>query len=103
MVGHLSSVKKQWDAIVPEQKNDETSLNLKSWDDMKMDIEAYFLRMKELKARCGKILVGHEFDIENFWDQELKIATNMLCQSAVIRSFIFDTVAVHISFSRIDR
>jgi len=51
MIGQKTNVQKQWDAIIQKQKNEEISLNLKPFDDVKIDIEAYFLRMKNLKAK----------------------------------------------------
>ena len=33
-------------------------------------------------AEFGKVIVGYEFDIENFWDSNLKIATNMICHKS---------------------
>jgi len=86
MIGNLSSVKKQWNEIVQKQKNEnETSLNLKSWDDVESDIQAYFSKMKELMATHGKVIVGFEYEIEEFWDKNnLKIATNMLCNKSPI-------------------
>jgi len=82
MIGHLKDVKKQWEALFLEQKNDETSLNLKNWDDVESDICAYFTKMKKLMAEFGKVIVGFEFDIEDFWDKNLKIATNMICNNS---------------------
>ena len=51
MIGIFSDVKKQWNEIVQKQTNEnETSLNLKSWDDIESDIQAYFSKMEGLMA-----------------------------------------------------
>ena len=60
MIGQKTNVQKQWDAIIQKQKNEEISLNLNPFDDVKIDIEAYFLRMKNLMAMTKKsLLVFH--------------------------------------------
>jgi len=84
MIGQKKNVQKQWDAIVQKQENEEMSLNLKPFDDVKIGIEAYFLRLKNLMATYGKVIVGFEFEIEEFWNQKMKIATNLLCQKSPI-------------------
>ena len=84
MIGILSHVKKQWNEIVQKQTN-ETSLNLKTWDDVESDIQAYFSKMEGLMATHGKVIVGFEYEIQGFWDENnLKLATNMLCNKSAI-------------------